>query len=356
MTNHSLVAVLSFILSSASFADVRYKITELPAPPGATGVEATGTNDHGQVAGFARYPGGRLQPLTWEAGMPKLIAGSEEWYSGYAGPINAQGHVAVGWWDGQSRRSLVLASVGGEHLLRPPSPQTSGRIFGLNDHDHAVGFTNGESPGMARAVLWRDRSMINLGVSGGPGTTAYDIDNADRIVGVRVAGPVGQPFRWHHGLLSWLQLLHPGRHAAAVALNNLGHAVGGAIGADGDHRAVLWMDTSAVDLGTLPGGQFSNATDINDVGQIVGAASDDGGGGAAVLWQDEQILNLNGLVVPGSPWQLSAAVGINNGGQIIGSGAFDGRPAVFLLTPVPGPGLGLGMALLLLAAYRRTRP
>ena len=353
MENYTLVAtaVLVLLMSSASSAEVRYTITELPPPPGATWAEVTGINDHGQVAGFAYYPSQTTRPLTWEEGVPRLIAGTEDWYSGYAGGINTHGHVAVGWWDGQSHRSLVLTKPGGEHVLRPPSPPTLGRVRGLNDDDHAVGYMTDDVPGMTRAVLWRSRALIDLGISGELGTEAYDIDNADRIVGVRVSDRIARPFRWHHGLLVWLDSLHAGHDAAAVALNNHGHAVGGAVASDGSNRAVLWSGAVAIDLGTLLGKRSSNASDINDAGQIVGTAFGDGA--SAVLWQDGQIQDLNDFVASDSAWHLNAATWINNEGQIVGAGVFEDRAATFLLTPVPEPTLALGMALLTMVSLCR---
>lgn len=336
-------AVLLSLLSSASSAEVRYTITELPSPPGATSVQATGMNDQGQVSGFANYGSGVVRPLTWDHGIPQLIEGDEAWQSGYAGGINAHGHAVLNGQDRQGRKNLFLATRSTLRPLRPIAPASSAAVLGLNDLDHAVGYSL-DGTGRTHAVLWRGRAALSLGVKGDDGTTANDIDNDDRIVGVRVIDGVARPFRWHHGLLSWLDRIEPGSTANVLASNNRGLAVGGADTPDGP-RAVLWTDTRATVLGTLPGHLRSSARDINDLAQIVGSSSENEAS-AAVLWQDGHPRDLNELIDYASSWRLSDALGINNNGQVVGSGILEGRPGIFLLTPIPEPTNALAMALL----------
>jgi probable HAF family extracellular repeat protein len=58
----------------------------------------------------------------------------------------------------------------------------------------------------------------------------------------------------------------------ALAVNNLGHAVGWSYDDEADPRAVMWMNGEVIDLGAL-GGVESAAMDINDANQVTGWAA-----------------------------------------------------------------------------------
>ena len=140
------------------------------------------------------------------------------------------------------------------------------------------------------------------------------------------------------------------------AVNELGDAVGWSetAGSDSEH-AVLWRDGRLIDLGILPGSEFtaSRAYGLNNLGQVVGisfevstfhiaamlwengqladfpagysdcvpvAINNDGAilarcRGAAVILHDGQATNIGGL--PGYPENLPA--GINDAGVVAGT-------------------------------------
>ncbi len=77
----------------------------------------------------------------------------------------------------------------------------------------------------------------------------------------------------------------------------------------------LMTSYSAVDLGALPGYEWSIANDINDAGQVVGYAVDlETNATRAFLWDgDTGMIDLGTL---GGAW--SQAIGINDSGQIVG--------------------------------------
>jgi len=89
-----------------------------------------------------------------------------------------------------------------------------------------------------------------------------------------------------------------------------------------------------LDLGTLPGGDFSRANDINSRGQIVGASSTAVTSNHAFLFRDGFMFDLG--VLPGvtNPFAGSSANAINERGQVVGysSAANNGPVHAFLFS------------------------
>ena len=76
-----------------------------------------------------------------------------------------------------------------------------------------------------------------------------------------------------------------------------------------------------IDLGTLPGGNWSLGMDINDneLGQVVGASATASQGTHAFLWLEEEAYGLPvGTNDLGSLGDDSEAFGVNNHGQVVG--------------------------------------
>jgi probable HAF family extracellular repeat protein len=107
--------------------------------------------------------------------------------------------------------------------------------------------------------------------------------------------------------------------------------VGAAETAAGVWLAVLWKNSTVLDLGTL-GGATSEALSINDAGQIVGDSMDATGASRAFLY-DGTLMDLNSLIPPGSGWLLQSAQGINNAGRICGFGLLQNPERAYLLIP-----------------------
>ncbi len=187
--------------------------------------------------------------------------------------------VGVVWRNGKIEQQL------------PPFPgDTSGFPQANNERGHVTGSTGPCAP--VRAVLWRDRTLIDLGSLGGTlNNFPFDINNHDQVVGDSDL---------------------PG---------------------DTIQHAFLWTDRSGMqDLGTLPGDTGSSTESINNRGQIAGVSYTDVSS-RAFIWQDGVMTDLNTLTCPGSIF-LANALGISDEGQIVGDTVTaDGEVHAYVATP-----------------------
>jgi uncharacterized membrane protein len=131
----------------------------------------------------------------------------------------------------------------------------------------------------------------------------------------------------------------------ATKINDLGEFSGSSTVPGGQYHAVYHSPTTLpdhgfLDLGVLPGGNYSNGYGINSHGHIVGR-SNSSTGWRAVLWFNngtKKNLSLNEPGVPGNVvnltgWTLTSAEEIGNNGHIVGVGSLNGVTRGYLLTP-----------------------
>lgn len=130
-------------------------------------------------------------------------------------------------------------------------------------------------------------------------------------------------------------------------LNNKGHVVGSAFGADGRQRAFVSRGAGVEELGTL-GGAVSVATAINDRGDIVGFATTPFEVIHAFMLRRSKLVDLGTL---GGDWAEARA--INDARQVTGcSTRADGQTRAFLYSagamqelPALGGGSACGLAI-----------
>ena len=246
-------------------------------------VDAAPINDAGQVAGVIEAEGYR--PFLWQAGVATPLPLVPDAFGSVAAlvtGINASG--AVVGFNAVYRGSAYNVAVrwqGG--IVTELNLPWGGDPTAINDHGHIA---------ISRYYYYTGRSAVLAGGATNmvevPGmhenyglAQALDLNNAGQVCGrftVDMREGLGyHAYLWQGGVGTPLPESLPGgvsSQSQAVALNNLGHAVGQVINESG-YRAVLWRDGTIINLSALPevtaaGWWGLVARDINDHGQIVG--------------------------------------------------------------------------------------
>jgi probable HAF family extracellular repeat protein len=247
------------LVRSASAVSI-YQVTDLGTLGGTASV-ARAINDRGQVVGESTINSGENHAFIWENG-----------------------------------RMRDLGLFPGDLFAAASDINNRGQVVGAGAADF--------SP---HALLWENGRVIDLG---GTFSQAFAINNRGQIVGVTSGGAA----LWQNGVLHNLANLSGGG-SEAFDINDKGVIVGYSTTATGESHAVMWTDGGIVDLGTLPGDDFSQALAINSQGQIVGTSSNiPQGGERAFIWENGAMRELGSL--PTLPF--SRAFSINERSQAAG--------------------------------------
>ena len=247
------------LVRSASAVSI-YQVTDLGTLGGTASV-ARAINDRGQVVGESTINSGENHAFIWE-----------------------------------NRRMRDLGLFPGDLFAAASDINNRGQVVGAGAADF--------SP---HALLWENGRVIDLG---GTFSQAFAINNRGQIVGVTSGGAA----LWQNGVLHNLANLSGGG-SEAFDINDKGVIVGYSTTATGESHAVMWTDGGIVDLGTLPGDDFSQALAINSQGQIVGTSSNISQGvERAFIWENGAMRELGSL--PTLPF--SRAFSINERSQAAG--------------------------------------
>jgi probable HAF family extracellular repeat protein len=311
----------------------RYVIRDL-GPADSRFSYALDVNEHGHVVGYTTPASGLPRALFWtgsDKDAPRAFAEALAWAHG----INDAGEVV-----GRAKLARGLYSA---FLYSGDDIHDLGTLGGAMSTAHAINI-GGEVVGEAQtagnavhAFLFRGGEMEDLGTLGGTDSRALDISDRGQVVGAATTryGWSDHAFLYGEGSMEDLGTLG-GTDSEARAINEAGEVVGWADTAEDAEHAFRWRKGKMEDLGAL-GGTGSVAEAINDAGPIVGSYTGNRGGATrAFLYLDDTMYDLTSLIPARSGWRLMVAHGINEAGQIAGRGLFQGKPRVFLLTPVTG--------------------
>lgn len=145
--------------------------------------------------------------------------------------------------------------------------------------------------------------MVDLGA----GPDSYPSAVTDR--GQVAVNRAAKAYLWQNGTLTDLGDLGGG-YTVVNDVNNRGEAVGWSYTTDNAQHAFLWRDGVMTDLGTLPGGHLSSAEAINDRGEVVGASTTSDDTRHAFHWRNGVLTDLGG--------EQSVAHDVNDAGQVAG--------------------------------------
>lgn len=343
---------------------------------------------NGKVTDLGALPGLNSSCATHISGTA-LIAGESG--NGALDPINGWPDVqAVLWRQG---KLINLGTLGGYESFAT-GVNNQGQVVGLAAIDAPDSFSFPGLGQQARAFLWENGTMRDLGTLGGPDAYAIGINERGQVLGFSFVNsipnpttglPTGDGFLWENGVITDIpdplggtlvtpiylsnkgQVVgyanlpgdipgqeHPflwqngvftdlatfGGRGAAEKINDAGQIVGNAdIEGGTTYHAAIWQNGSISDLGTLGSDDCSVGLDINSLGQTVGySAACVGTTGRAFLWQNGgPMVDLNTLIPENSGLHLMIATNINDFGEIAGSGMLaNGDIHAFLLIPCAG--------------------
>ena len=365
----------------------RYTVIDLDASdPFSSG---SGINNAGSVGGSANLPGYTVQrAILWRRGQSKNLGslGGPDSNSNGSAP-NGRDEMAVlsetsvtdplgedfcyfgthqmcrgaVWKDGALRK---LSNLPGGNNSQASVTNNRSQVAGIAETTERDTSCASVSPGQVfrfQAVVWQANGQIQQLKPPGSDTVGFALGMND--LG-QVAGSSGtcantslvpllngpHAVLWDNGTPRDLGSLSPGgMFNVAVTLNNRTEVVGGSKVTSGALHTFLWTRAAGMsdlgvidtDLGSAPG-----IAGINNRGQVVGVSCINDAEcnffnpnfmGRAYLWQDGKMMDLNSLVVGGTPLYLASASGINDVGEIVGLGVDpSGTPHAFLATPVRG--------------------
>ncbi len=192
----------------------------------------------------------------------------------------------------------------------------SSYVTSINNAGQMVGVSYTSSGAVARAFLYANGQINDLGTLGGSDSSAYAINNVGQVTGdSNTSSGTVQTFLYSNGQMTTASSL---ADSSGRGLNDVGQVVGLASpsGSSNVYHAFLYTDGQLRDLGTL-GGTNSYAYAINNRGQVVGGADIPGSlTEHAFLYSNGQMTDLFRTLPGGNAYGDAHA--INNSGQATG--------------------------------------
>jgi len=211
----------------------------------------------------------------------------------------------------------------------------------INAAGQIVGYAT-NTVGEQDAFFYSAGAMTDIGtLPGGVATFPTSINAWGHVSGSSVRGMDDSyhAFLFRNGQMIDLDPSANLAYSYAWGVNNEDQVVGttGALtGSTIQFRAVMWIKGIRQALPAVTGYQASSfGFGLNNKGWAVGQACNQSGHCVAYVYNRRKSLNLNSLLdSSGAGWTLNNAVAINDAGVITGEGTFNGKPQVFLATPI----------------------
>ncbi len=177
-----------------------------------------------------------------------------------------------------------------------------------------------DGSGQMHLVAWQGGAIADIGGGAYSSANVSDINEAGHVLAsVTVPPNDNRAILWDGSTAINLGLLPGGDWTSAGAMNESGGVVVSAKNSAGKFRAARWDGTSLVDLGALPGGDESFATGINEQGQITGVSYVAPGKTHGFLIDDGVMYDVNDLL-PAHSVEVINAQAISDSGHILAYG------------------------------------
>jgi len=230
----------------------------------------------------------------------------------------------------------IWGNGGNRDIKTPRANSDFNLVLGINDTKQVVGTTNTDTGMRAFRSMPDGTSAFLDEYANDTSNSAIAVNASGKVVGWSSGSDGMRAVIWDStGKIESLPPLNGSKMCRGLVINNAGD-VAGTCDTESGSRAVLWENSAknAVDLGTLPGDDWSSPASMNNKGDIVGS-SGDSDTHRAVLWKrsEKTIKNLGVLTGRVS----SKALGINNRGDVVGySEGGHSREHAFLWTNKDG--------------------
>lgn len=365
----ALTSILTVVTATPASALVRYNITDLGSLGDREIAQAWSINNYGQIVGCVfDSNGNNFRAVLFDASGHgnNVDLGALGGEDSSATSVNNLGQIAgaADVNDAPIGYCAAIFDCNGSGNNTALSPYESA-AWQVNNYGQAVGWVMDGTVSKRRAALFEPQgepNTINLGTLAGYETSeALSINDNGLIVGF--AGNPDPLYYYHHRAVLFdptggqnnvdLGSLPGYDYSLAFSVNNKGQIVGRAnpynmSPENWNPRAVLFDPTgdgNNVDLGALPGYDSAEVFSINNEGQMVGRALINEW--PTGFWDDTPVMfdptgagnniNLEDLIDPDAGWKLWLAICINDQGWIIGWGHNGQSPPgyrnSFLLTP-----------------------
>jgi len=198
------------------------------------------------------------------------------------------------------------------------SNQWYSETHGMNNAGWAVGEYEPVGALYQHAFLYDGQTTSGLAIPPNMYTIAWGINDSNVIVGEYLPGNpaffIIEAFKYENGIVTGLGYLSSSSYSSAHAVNREGQIVGESStnSTASVIHAVLWDNSSKVDLGVLSG-NYSSASAINSSGIIVGESSVEGTTNVQAFIYTNSITPLGTL-----GGDYSTAKSINDAGVVVG--------------------------------------